>query len=432
MNLGLIIILFSLIYSLSSESKKIIFTRLIILTAIIQLSFPGILFHTSFRDFTFGEVFQLFGFLIIIFLTGNQEFYNKKFIYTYFFFLFCILFGIFILIVLGPPDIPFPGFNESLDDLFFDRASPKLIKFSTDHIIRVVRIIMLFPYLSVLSLNYYDKSEIEKILLLFGKFYFSFILFEFIVKLLSLNIIFDTIYTIILGFRPLSEERGSLPALIGFTLEPSHLGYSLILPLIVYSYKNRTSFLFFLMLLLMLLSGSLRTSSFALWIILLYFSGVVIKFNITTIVVTLILSIFFIIAVSIFIPSDFLDYSYSRYMSVFNPFESEGSSGVRIFTWQYAFDAIRISPLFGIGLGSISIYSGLLATIASVGFVGFYSYIKLVKQFSNIQIKTLSVFGLFILMLFSWNVNILYEVGIYIIFLLIGFKQLYSNKSIIK
>lgn len=423
MNLGIFIVVLIFTYCLLPKKKTVLFSRLIVFTGLIQFSLPGTFISTSLRDFSFGEVFQFLSFVAILIYSKPSDQVNKKFLYSYFFFLLCVLFGLFSLIFFGPPTVPFPKFNQSLDELFYDRASPQLITFSSDHVIRIFRVLLLFPFLNILANKSFDKVEIEKLLVLSGLFIFSFVVGEFLLKIVGADFIYNSIYSIVLGFPPLTEERGSIPVLIGLTLEPSHLAYSLILPLIVFSYKNKYLFLFYFIISLMLISGSLRTSGFALFIIILHLGFKTKNKNGFNYIYLLLLFPGIIFLGYYLIPIDFLDYSIDRYLSLLNPFESEGSAGVRIFTWQYAFDALKIKPIFGIGLGSISIYSGLLAALASIGLLGFYAYIKLIISFTNIKINSFSVFGLFTLMLFSWNVNILYDVGIFLIFLLLAFFE---------
>jgi len=138
------------------------------------------------------------------------------------------------------------------------------------------------------------------------------------------------------------------------------------------------------------------------------------------------MGIFFLIFI---IPSEYIEYSIQRFGSVFNPQESIGSTSIRLHTWGYAIEGLISRPLFGVGLGSISVFSGLLGSIVSIGAIGFSLYLILVKTVFSAKIVSVPFFVFMILMLFSWNVHVLYDVGIYTVFLLLGYGANSPSKA---
>ena len=431
---GTLIILAIFSYSLLGRKISVISARTIVFMALTSLGFTGTFLSTELITLSHSDAAHFLGFIILTGVIIKKRFISKKFLVIYSLFLFAVLTGVLMIIYPGATPVKLPGFGFSLDRLFTGKASPTEVQLSQDHGLRILRILIVFPFLAIIACKIPSRIETEKLISMAAIFFCIILSLELLLKTLGYFNIFDSIFFMFTGEPALSFQRAGLPVLQGLTSEPSHVAYALILPMITLAYTGRLPYVFYILIILMLVSGSLRTIAFSIAFIFLslYYNfklsenGLLTKKTIPAYLLFIIMGIFFLIFI---IPSEYIEYSIQRFGSVFNPQESIGSTSIRLHTWGYAIEGLISRPLFGVGLGSISVFSGLLGSIVSIGAIGFSLYLILVKTVFSAKIVSVPFFVFMILMLFSWNVHVLYDVGIYTVFLLLGYGANSPSKA---
>lgn len=439
MSLALVIIIAFFFYGLAARNLSLRLSRLLVVTFLAERGFP-LVNLPSISQVSFSEIVQAaVGIYIALALFVNHIVVSKSAVNLFLiFFLFVIIGDLHLFI--SSPETKVLGFGVSLDELFYGTIQTEAAEFGGDHILRLIRIIAIFPFVLLFASRLLDFNEITRLAFIFSIFFVSITYLELILKLLNLNYIWSRLYDVFTGFDNVSIiGRGGVFGLQGFTFEPSHLAYLFIglAVLLIPAGQRYSKLLLFLIIFILFVSGSLRNvgvSAFLGGVTVFYYYKInrLKKFkDYQYVLMALIcfsgLSIYFI-------PADYLDYAWSRILAVFGLGDAVGSEAVRMNTWSYAWAAFWERPLFGIGLGSVSTHGGIPAALASVGILGIAAYIILVKRVFKIRFLFLPFLAFWVIALFSWNAEILYSPAVLFVLLAIGILQqsidgLYQSKT---
>lgn len=326
----------------------------------------------------------------------------------------------FTLMALDATDVLVPAFDQNLDDLYWGTGNLFPVEFGYGNVSKALRFLLIIPLLIIFSTKFIDHNRLLIYFQRYVVFVFAICIIEFFSKILELHFIYELLYGIFIPntLAPnLFEVRNGLPVIQALTAEPGHLPYLLLVPAIIFARLDGTKAktLFYMICMLLFLTGSFRAFAVLIFV-LLYRLNFSISFKGVT-------SVLFILIMTITITNiDFFIETSTRFQNVFNLLMGANIQGdttsevTRVFTWQYAISAFASRPFFGIGLGSISVLSGLLALTASIGVFGMLAYFFLLKTVFKVRFSSFFFIGVLGLMLFSWNINILYSPAVYMIF----------------
>jgi hypothetical protein len=381
-----------------------------------------------------GEIALAISSLIFIYVLLYERNVNK----TSFFLILTFLSSLLIsmaLLILSPSEVPVPKFGQPLDLLHEGTGNISEPFFEFGNVLRIIRFLIFIPFLLIFAKGI---RNIHKFTIYFER-YFVFIIFicifELTVKLLNLHYAYDILYRLITldsQTHNLLMTRGGLPVIQAFTAEPGHLPYALLVPGIFLSQRNdlKGKFLFWSLLILLLICGSFRGFAF---VIVLLTLAINIKFSFLIFIRTFILSVVIIAFIQ---DMEFFKDLVLRVSQTFQLLvgitelsvqNNIGSEAIRIFTWQYAITSLIDKPLFGIGLGSISVLSGFFSLFASIGLIGITLYLVILKNIFHTKLTSIFVLSVIFIMLFSWSINIIYSPAVFLIFY--SYKLILMNKK---
>jgi len=332
-----------------------------------------------------------------------------------------LLFVTFTSMILDATDVLVPAFNQPLDDLYWGDGNLFPVEFGYGNVLKGIRFLLIIPLLIIFSTKFICQNRLVIYFQRYVGFILAICIIEFLSKILEFYFIYELLYGIFIPntLTPnLFEVRNGLPVIQALTAEPGHLPYVLLVPAIIFARLDGTKAktLFYVICTLLLLTGSFRAFGVLIFA-LLYSRNFSISFKgVASILFILTVSVIMIINMPFFAGTVF------RIQSVYNSLMGAsiqgdvGSEAIRIFTWQYAISAFASRPFFGIGLGSISVLSGLLGLTASIGVFGMLAYFFLLRTVFGVKFVSFFFIGVLALMLFSWNIDILYSPAVYMIF----------------
>lgn len=393
-------------------------TKILMYLTYIEFGYNSPAITTEIRVFSQSEIFQFITFSYLLYLIFKFKIRStKKYNFSFFLYLLVIIFSD-LMLFLFQYNIELPKPGDQLDLLATNSIIFTDNKFSDDHILRIIRVVMLYPFMYVISAKLYCKKTILSISIKFIKYFLLLLLLELIIKLLGFELFYETIYSVLTNQEinsNLLQNRGGFPLLHGFTQEPSHLAYALLLPILLIDY-NKQSNINKVFPLIIILSGSFRSISVIFFYIIKNLANNY-KINIGILIGLTVVSLFNL---------DYANMVIERFYGLFNLINDESSTVIRLISWEYSLNAIINYPFVGVGLGTISSSSGLLGSIASIGFIGILCYfILIISVYGKLKID-LNLIFLLIFMLFSFNVHILYNFSIINIFI----YSIYNDKII--
>ena len=338
----------------------------------------------------------------------------------------------FTSMALDATDVLVPAFNQPLDDLYWGTGNLYPVEFGYGNLLRGLRFLLIIPLLIIFSTNLINQNRLTIYFQRYVVFIFAICVIELLSKLLGFHFIYELVYGIFIPntLAPnLFEIRNGFPVIQALTAEPGHLPYLLLVPAIIFARLDGTKakYLFYLICMILLFTGSFRAFGVLIFV-LLYRQNISISFKSGA-------SILFILTLTIFASIPFFTETLIRIQSLYSLLAGVSIEGdinsevVRIFTWQYAISSFASRPFFGIGLGSISVFSGLLGLTASIGVFGMLAYFFLLRKVFGVRFMSFFFMGVLGLMLFSWNIEILYSPAVYMIFY--SYRLLNSTPTLI-
>lgn len=270
-------------------------------------------------------------------------------------------------------------------------------------VMRLFVLIMIFTITIVLidfvKNNPSLRKKLIKSVVHFGVFIALFCVFEQIYKIITTNDLFILKWL----FNDYNHpgryfSRGGLPALQGFTMEPSHLVRGLIVSLILilffnYWSKKRKIVLNSLFLYILIFSGSASGIVIAgVFLFFLAYLKLPLRLFTAISIVFLVVSGFLI---AIFIDIPFVSYYIDRFSFFVGNTSSIGSEGVRTLSIKSVMNVFFENPLFGRGFGITNAHGFIPSILSNVGILGvifwFFSFVPIIK----LNLKLLIAFFLF-------------------------------------
>lgn len=332
-----------------------------------------------------------------------------------------LLIGVIVsdfLLVLTPPADLLPGMHVFLDKLTYDKSDLSMAHFGLDQMERFFGLVIIFPFLAIIpSYRIEIKDSLLQKFMIYGRIYSVILILELIFKSSGNSHIYESIYGQLTNYDPTTLsgynlERAGVPTLHGLTQEPSHLGYAL-LPYFLASQSFRIKITDLLFGLLSLFSGSFRLVVEYVLFIFIKFIRIDKVYYLPFILISFLVGAFF---------SESFSYFMDR-LSNFIFLDGVGSGSQRINTLTYCASAFYAHPLFGVGMGSINCYSGVLSVFASLGIWGGICYFKLITSLAKSSYWSYGLIYVIIILLFSYDIRIVYSISFYLMFLLASYAK---------
>ena len=379
--------------------RKDSFIFILAITIFVEINnIAGYFFKIGLFEIGYTDFLQLVLSLISVYRCKRIK--KIKFINLLIVLLFCSI-GSFISLIFHPHTYIVDTYKTSWDQLLFFRTGSRTILHVGLHSIMIeIRLIIWGLIGLVVFDDRRNNEKITNIIIKLTNLHIYFALFELATKTLFKSNIATELRNIIFGlgqatYSSLSTRgTGSGFSIYGFTRESSHFATAMFLfafiLLISKKYKNNILQLG-LSIILMCSSMSFSSVMYIMTLLVVYF--IVNGFRITKRTMILILFIMFVVIFGIY---KIFNNSYYRsriyefyiaFQSITNGFIGNDitSSKVRLYS---IFESIKLffsRPVFGLGLGTTSCYSGLASILVNVGIVGFLSWIN--YCFCGISIK---------------------------------------------
>lgn len=389
---------------------------------------------------------------LLIALLPKLKKINRKQLNSFLFLLITCSIGALFTFIFRPNILIMDTYNSSWDELLFFKTSVKTIISINFHTVMILTRIFIWGLIG-LEIKETKIDNLTDIIIGLTKLHIIFALFEFITKTIFKTNIATDFRNFFFGlgeatYSDLSTRGfGSGYSIYGFTREPSHfseVAYLFILILILSNtYKKNIKWIM-LALLLMIASTSFASVMYLISLIIIFMLTLKLRINKKNLKKFL-----FFFAVTLIVTLNIIN---NKYYSVrVNEFFTairgikDGfitnneitSSKVRLYSIYDSLNLVKVRPLFGVGIGTTSCYSGLVSILTNVGIIGFLFWVNFCfksmntkKLEMNYAIKT--VILIFIPEIFIGELGIMYSIYIFYLYSLFYNFIKFKNREELK